>query len=69
MTKADDFDMFYATTSRRLVRQIFAMTGDLSDVPGLVPGIHGDPVGDHAKPRFRIFVVADPRTETKSPSG
>jgi hypothetical protein len=36
MTKADDFDMFYAATSRRLVRQIFAMTGDLSEAEDAV---------------------------------
>jgi len=36
MPKADDFDMFYAATSRRLVRQIFAMTGDLSEAEDAV---------------------------------
>ena len=36
MTKADDFDMFYAATSRRLVRQIFAMTGDLCEAEDAV---------------------------------
>jgi RNA polymerase sigma-70 factor (ECF subfamily) len=36
MTKADDFDVFYAATSRRLVRQIFAMTGDLSEAEDAV---------------------------------
>jgi RNA polymerase sigma-70 factor (ECF subfamily) len=36
MTKADDFDMFYAATSRRLVRQIFAMTGDQSEAEDAV---------------------------------
>ena len=36
MTTADDFDMFYAATSRRLVRQIFAMTGDLSEAEDAV---------------------------------
>ena len=36
MTKADDFDMFYAATSRRLVRQIFAMTGDLGEAEDAV---------------------------------
>ena len=36
MTEADDFDTFYAATSRRLVRQIFAMTGDLSEAEDAV---------------------------------
>jgi RNA polymerase sigma-70 factor, ECF subfamily len=36
MTEANDFDMFYAATSRRLVRQIFAMTGDLSEAEDAV---------------------------------
>jgi RNA polymerase sigma-70 factor (ECF subfamily) len=36
MTKADDFDLFYAATSRRLVRQIFAMTGDLGEAEDAV---------------------------------
>jgi RNA polymerase sigma-70 factor (ECF subfamily) len=36
MPKADDFDMFYAATSRRLVGQIFAMTGDLSEAEDAV---------------------------------
>lgn len=36
MTRADDFDTFYAATSRRLVRQIFAMTGDLSEAEDAV---------------------------------
>src|ERR1039458_2570885 len=36
MPKADDFDMFYAMTSRRLVGQIFAMTGDLSEAEDAV---------------------------------
>jgi RNA polymerase sigma-70 factor (ECF subfamily) len=29
LPKADDFDAFYSTTSRRLVGQLYAMTGDL----------------------------------------
>src|SRR6204780_3386128 len=33
---ADDFDVFYAATSRRLVRQIFAMTGDLGEAEDAV---------------------------------
>jgi RNA polymerase sigma-70 factor, ECF subfamily len=41
MTKADDFDMFYAATSRRLVRQIFAMTGDLSEAEDAVQEAYG----------------------------
>ena len=36
MTEADDFDLFYAATSRRLVRQIFAMTGDLGEAEDAV---------------------------------
>jgi RNA polymerase sigma-70 factor, ECF subfamily len=36
MPKADDFDMFYAATSRRLVGQIFAMTGDLAEAEDAV---------------------------------
>jgi RNA polymerase sigma-70 factor (ECF subfamily) len=36
MPKADDFDMFYAATSRRLVGQVFAMTGDLSEAEDAV---------------------------------
>jgi len=36
MTQADDFDMFYAATSRRLVRQVFAMTGDLGEAEDAV---------------------------------
>ena len=36
MPNADDFDMFYAATSRRLVGQIFAMTGDLSEAEDAV---------------------------------
>ena len=36
MPEADDFDMFYATTSRRLVGQVFAMTGDLSEAEDAV---------------------------------
>jgi len=31
MTEADNFDMVYAATSRRLVGQVFAMTGDLGE--------------------------------------
>jgi RNA polymerase sigma-70 factor, ECF subfamily len=36
MPKADDFDTFYAATSRRLVGQIFAMTGDLGEAEDAV---------------------------------
>ncbi|MGD0704275.1 MAG: SigE family RNA polymerase sigma factor [Trebonia sp.] len=36
MPKTDDFDMFYAATSRRLVGQIFAMTGDLGEAEDAV---------------------------------
>jgi RNA polymerase sigma-70 factor (ECF subfamily) len=36
MPKADDFDQFYATTSRRLVGQLFAMTGDLHEAQDAV---------------------------------
>jgi predicted RNA polymerase sigma factor len=36
MPKADDFDEFYATTSRRLVGQLFAMTGDLHEAQDAV---------------------------------
>ncbi len=36
MPKADDFDDFYATTSRRLVGQLFAMTGDLNEAEDAV---------------------------------
>ena len=36
MQKADDFDAFYATTSRRLVGQVFAMTGDMSEAEDAV---------------------------------
>jgi RNA polymerase sigma-70 factor, ECF subfamily len=36
MPEADDFDMFYAATSRRLVGQIFAMTGDLGEAEDAV---------------------------------
>jgi RNA polymerase sigma-70 factor, ECF subfamily len=36
MPKADDFDQFYASTSRRLVGQLFAMTGDLHDAQDAV---------------------------------
>lgn len=36
MPEAHDFDMFYAATSRRLVGQIFAMTGDLSEAEDAV---------------------------------
>ena len=36
MPKADDFDEFYATTSRRLVGQLFAMTGDLHEAEDAV---------------------------------
>jgi RNA polymerase sigma-70 factor (ECF subfamily) len=36
MPKADDFDTFYAATSRRLIGQIFAMTGDLSEAEDAV---------------------------------
>lgn len=36
MPEAHDFDMFYAATSRRLVGQLFAMTGDLSEAEDAV---------------------------------
>jgi len=36
MQNADDFDEFYATTSRRLVGQLFAMTGDLQEAQDAV---------------------------------
>ena len=36
MPKADDFDEFYATTSRKLVGQLFAMTGDLNEAEDAV---------------------------------
>jgi RNA polymerase sigma-70 factor (ECF subfamily) len=36
MPEAEDFDIFYATTSRRLVGQLFAMTGDLSEAEDAV---------------------------------
>jgi len=36
MPNADDFDMFYAATSRRLVGQLFAMTGDLTEAEDAV---------------------------------
>ncbi|MGH3264845.1 MAG: RNA polymerase sigma factor [Trebonia sp.] len=36
MPEAQDFDMFYAATSRRLVGQLFAMTGDLSEAEDAV---------------------------------
>jgi RNA polymerase sigma-70 factor, ECF subfamily len=36
MPKADDFDQFYATTSRRLVGQLFAMIGDLTEAEDAV---------------------------------
>ena len=36
MPKADDFDEFYARTSRRLVGQLFAMTGDQSEAQDAV---------------------------------
>jgi len=36
MPKTDDFDMFYAATSRRLVGQVFAMTGDLGEAEDAV---------------------------------
>ncbi|HSZ40633.1 MAG TPA: SigE family RNA polymerase sigma factor [Trebonia sp.] len=36
MPKADDFDEFYATSSRRLVGQLFAMTGDLNEAEDAV---------------------------------
>jgi RNA polymerase sigma-70 factor (ECF subfamily) len=36
MPKADDFDEFYAATSRRLVGQLFAMTGDLREAEDAV---------------------------------
>jgi DNA-directed RNA polymerase specialized sigma24 family protein len=31
MRSTEDFDAFYAATSRRLVGQLFAMTGNLSE--------------------------------------
>jgi hypothetical protein len=40
MPKADDFDEFYATTSRRLVGQLFAMTGDLVEAEDAVQGAY-----------------------------
>ena len=36
MPEADDFDMFYAATSRRLVGQLFAMTGDMAEAEDAV---------------------------------
>ena len=36
MRETEDFDAFYAATSRRLVGQIFAMTGDLSEAEDAV---------------------------------
>jgi len=36
MPKADEFDHFYAMTSRRLVGQLFAMTGDLTEAEDAV---------------------------------
>jgi RNA polymerase sigma-70 factor (ECF subfamily) len=36
MQEADDFDEFYATTSARLVGQVFAMTGDLAEAEDAV---------------------------------
>ena len=36
MPKAEDFDQFYATTSGRLVGQLFAMTGDLHEAQDAV---------------------------------
>ena len=36
MPEARDFDMFYAATSRRLVGQIFAMTGNLGEAEDAV---------------------------------
>lgn len=36
MPSADDFDDFYAATARRLVGQLFAMTGDLSEAEDAV---------------------------------
>jgi RNA polymerase sigma-70 factor, ECF subfamily len=36
MEKADDFDEFYAATSRRLVGQLYAMTGDLNEAEDAV---------------------------------
>jgi RNA polymerase sigma-70 factor, ECF subfamily len=36
MPKADDFDQFYDTTSRRLVGQLFAITGDLHEAQDAV---------------------------------
>ena len=36
MRKEEDFDAFYSATSRRLVGQLFAMTGDLSEAEDAV---------------------------------
>jgi RNA polymerase sigma-70 factor (ECF subfamily) len=36
MPEVEDFDRFYAATSRRLIGQIFAMTGDLSEAEDAV---------------------------------
>ena len=36
MREADDFDAFYAATSDRLIAQVFAMTGDLSEAEDAV---------------------------------
>jgi RNA polymerase sigma-70 factor (ECF subfamily) len=36
MRETNDFDAFYAATSRRLVGQVFAMTGDLSEAEDAV---------------------------------
>ena len=36
MPETDDFDAFYATTSDRLIGQVFAMTGDLSEAEDAV---------------------------------
>jgi RNA polymerase sigma-70 factor (ECF subfamily) len=36
MRATDDFDAFYSATSRRLVGQVFAMTGDLSEAEDAV---------------------------------
>lgn len=36
MRQAEDFDAFYAATSRRLVGQLFAMTGNLSEAEDAV---------------------------------
>jgi RNA polymerase sigma-70 factor, ECF subfamily len=36
MPEADDFDEFYARTSRRLAGQLFAMTGDLNEAEDAV---------------------------------